>query len=124
MRITQLSLPKIASIAVALTFSAGFVTLAQANCSDPASSPEWHEPMVTVPIAPAAERSVRLGFWNSVGYEQSDWWIAWVPEQGYFEINPEKYEAARPERYWQVADRSYPDVVVREDGTQLAEKHF
>ncbi|WP_272066555.1 hypothetical protein [Oscillatoria sp. CS-180] len=88
-----------------------------------AGYPEWRQ--VNVPINPADERSVRLSFWNSVGYEQSNWWIAWVPEQGYFEINvPENYDTARLEQYWQVADPGYRYVVVSTDGTQLADKRF
>ncbi|MEO1353353.1 MAG: hypothetical protein AAFW84_32095 [Cyanobacteria bacterium J06635_15] len=88
-----------------------------------AGYPSWRQ--VNFPIDPATEQAVRLGFWNSVGYEQSHWWIAWVPEHGYFEINvPENYDAERLEQYWQVADRNYRYVVLSRDGSQLAEKLF
>ncbi|MEO0759904.1 MAG: phosphoribosylaminoimidazolesuccinocarboxamide synthase [Cyanobacteria bacterium J06648_16] len=84
---------------------------------------EWR--VNNFPITAAAERSVRLGFWNSVGYENRDWWIAWVPEHGYFEVNvPENFDDDRLQRYWQVADRDYRYVVVRADGTTLGKKQF
>jgi hypothetical protein len=85
--------------------------------------PSWRK--VNFPIAANAEQAVRLGFWRSVGYASANWWIAWVPEQGYFEVNvPENFDYQRLQRYWQVADRSYRYVVVRADGTRLGEKRF
>ncbi|MEM9503513.1 MAG: phosphoribosylaminoimidazolesuccinocarboxamide synthase [Cyanobacteria bacterium P01_E01_bin.43] len=88
-----------------------------------AGQPSWRQ--VNFAIAPEDELAVRLGFWESVGYENFDWWIAWVPEHGYFEVNvPENFDEARLQRYWQVADRNYRYVVVRADGTELGEKQF
>lgn len=89
-----------------------------------AGYPDWRQ--VNFPIDPATEQAVRLGFWNSVGYEQSGgWWIAWVPEHGYFEINvPENYDAERLDQYWQVADRNYRYVLLSQDGSQLTEPLF
>lgn len=88
-----------------------------------AGTPSWRT--VNVPIDGNTELAVRLGFWESVGYENTDWWIAWVPETGKFEVNvPENFEYDRLQRYWQVADREYNYVVVREDGTRLGEKQF
>lgn len=86
-------------------------------------TPSWRT--VNFPIDEATEQAIRLGFWNLVGYENTDWWIAWVPETGKFEVNvPENFEYDRLQRYWQVADRGYSYVVVREGGTVLGEKQF
>ncbi|MGD1942526.1 MAG: hypothetical protein ACFB0G_14545 [Leptolyngbyaceae cyanobacterium] len=88
-----------------------------------AGQPSWRQ--VNFAIAAEDELAVRLGFWESVGYENFNWWIAWVPEHGYFEINvPENFDEDRLQRYWQVADRNYRYVVVQADGTQLEEKQF
>lgn len=88
-----------------------------------AGEPDWRQ--VNFSIEPAAEKAVRLGFWNSVGYDSEDWWIAWVPELGNFEVNvPENFNYAKLQRYWEVADPSYRYIVVREDGTRLGEKQF
>lgn len=85
--------------------------------------PAWRQ--VNFPIGVSQERSVRLGFWNSVGYENGSWWIAWVPEHGYFEVNvPENFDNQILQEYWQVADPNYRYVVVRTDGTRLGEKQF
>ncbi|MGV3525076.1 MAG: hypothetical protein ACO1RX_12670 [Candidatus Sericytochromatia bacterium] len=52
-------------------------------------TPTWRQ--VRVPLARAAEKAVRQAFWRRIGYsaarEQAGWWIAWVPEQGHFEID-------------------------------------
>ncbi|MGI8932652.1 phosphoribosylaminoimidazolesuccinocarboxamide synthase [Leptolyngbya sp. BC1307] len=88
-----------------------------------AGQPSWRQ--VNFPIETAAEKSVRLRFWQSVGYQNTDWWIAWVPERGYFEVNvPVNFDYGRLQRYWPVADRNYRYVVVRADGTRLGEKRF
>ncbi|MEM9163007.1 MAG: hypothetical protein AAGC54_08050 [Cyanobacteria bacterium P01_F01_bin.4] len=85
--------------------------------------PDWR--LVNFPIEANLEREVRLGFWRSVGYENASWWIAWVPEHGYFEVNvPENFDDQTLQDYWQVADPSYRYVVVRTDGTRLGEKQF
>lgn len=88
-----------------------------------AGQPSWRQ--VNFPIGAAAEKRVRLSFWRAIGYENSDWWIAWVPENGYFEINvPENADSARLEQYWQVADQNYRYIVIRNDGSWLEEKRF
>jgi hypothetical protein len=86
--------------------------------------PEWRQ--VNFPITRFAEDAVRIQFWDSVTFKNADgWWIAWVPENGYFEINvPENFDYGRLQRYWQVADPSYRYVVVRADGTTLGKKQF
>ncbi|MEL7144342.1 MAG: phosphoribosylaminoimidazolesuccinocarboxamide synthase [Cyanobacteria bacterium J06573_11] len=93
-----------------------------------AGTPSWRQ--VNFPIEATTELLVRTGFWNVIGYERSTgvedlWWIAWVPEQGHFEVNvPENFDYDLLQRYWEVADRDYTYVVVREDGTQLGIKQF
>ncbi|MEL7357480.1 MAG: phosphoribosylaminoimidazolesuccinocarboxamide synthase [Cyanobacteria bacterium J06560_6] len=88
-----------------------------------AGQPSWRQ--VNFPIDTEAEKAVRLDFWNSVGYDSQGWWIAWVPEQGHFEVNvPEGFDYDKLQRYWQVADRDYAYVVVRNDGSQLGVKRF
>ena len=88
-----------------------------------AGQPSWRQ--VNFPIGATTEKRVRLNFWNAIGYENSDWWIAWVPENGYFEINvPENFDTALLEQYWQVADQNYRYRVVRNDGTWLEERRF
>lgn len=92
-----------------------------------AGQPSWRQ--VNFPMEASAESAVRLSFWNSVGYpqtyEDTGWWIAWVPEHGYFEVNvPEDFDYAKLQRYWQVANRNYDYVVVRTDGQELGRKQF
>lgn len=93
-----------------------------------AGTPSWRQ--VNFPIEATTELLVRTDFWNVIGYEHSTgfenlWWIAWVPEQGHFEVNvPENFDYDLLQRYWEVADRDYTYVVVREDGTQLGIKQF
>ncbi|NEZ64394.1 phosphoribosylaminoimidazolesuccinocarboxamide synthase [Leptolyngbyaceae cyanobacterium CCMR0082] len=88
-----------------------------------AGQPSWRQ--VNFPIGAMAEKRVRLNFWKSIGYENRDWWIAWVPENGYFEINvPGNFDTALLEDYWQVADQNYRYMIVGNDGTWLEEKRF
>ncbi|MBE9060917.1 phosphoribosylaminoimidazolesuccinocarboxamide synthase [cf. Phormidesmis sp. LEGE 11477] len=88
-----------------------------------AGQPSWRQ--VNFSITAEAEKAVRLGFWNSVGYDSQGWWIAWVPEQGHFEvIVPRNFDYEKLQRYWLVADQRYRYVVVREDGTQLGIKEL
>ena len=88
-----------------------------------AGQSSWRQ--VNFPIAVEAEKAVRLGFWNSVGYGSGGWWIAWVPEQGHFEVTvPKDFDYAKLQRYWQVANPSYTYVVLRDDGAQLGVKQF
>ena len=92
-----------------------------------AGQPSWRQ--VNFPIEPSVEKAVRLGFWNSVGYvaDYADygWWIAWVPEHGYFEVNvPSNFDYDWWQRYCEVAVRNYDYVGVRSDGTELGRKQF
>lgn len=85
-----------------------------------AGQPFWRT--VQFPIEAEDERALRLSFWNAVGYAKvtEGWWIAWVPEQGYFEINvTADYDPADLQRFWQVAPIDYRYVVVTTDGTPI-----
>ncbi|MEO0376463.1 MAG: phosphoribosylaminoimidazolesuccinocarboxamide synthase [Cyanobacteria bacterium P01_A01_bin.17] len=88
-----------------------------------AGQPQWRN--VRFPITVAAERMTRLRFWQSVGYNQASqgWWIAWVPEQGHFEINVPA-DDQRLEKFWTIAPRQYKYVVVTADGMQRQIKQF
>jgi hypothetical protein len=90
-----------------------------------AGRPAWRN--VRFPISVAQERATRLRFWNTVGYNQAanDWWIAWVPETGYFEVNvPANYNQQLLQRFWQAAPRQYRYVVVTADGTFVEQHTF
>ncbi|HEY9880011.1 MAG TPA: hypothetical protein V6D29_16270 [Leptolyngbyaceae cyanobacterium] len=90
-----------------------------------AGRPAWRN--VQFPISVAQERETRLQFWNAIGYKQAanDWWIAWVPEQGHFEVNvPVGYSQQSLQRFWQVAPQQYRYVVVAADGTFVQEHTF
>ena len=87
--------------------------------------PAWRT--VRFPIAAAQERATRLQFWQAIGYKQvaNNWWIAWVPEQGYFEVNaPVGYSQPLLQRFWQVAPKQYRYVVVTADGTLVQGQTF
>ncbi|MBD2090865.1 hypothetical protein H6F67_13495 [Microcoleus sp. FACHB-1515] len=87
--------------------------------------PAWRQ--VRYPITAATERSVRTLFWNRMGYAQanSGMWIAWVPEQGYFEINvPNGYNVQQLSRFWGAAPRQYRYIVVQTDGTTVFDANF
>lgn len=87
--------------------------------------PAWRT--VRFPLAAAQERATRLQFWQAIGYKQvaNDWWLAWVPEQGHFEVNaPVGYSQALLQRWWQVAPKQYRYVVVTADGTFVQAQTF
>lgn len=78
-----------------------------------AGRPFWRD--AQFPIAAADELALRQSFWHAIGYDNADrgWWIAWVPEDGYFEINvPERYDAATLQRFWRVAPSQYRYTVL------------
>jgi hypothetical protein len=83
-------------------------------------SPPWRQ--MRWKIAAQRERTIRQQFWHTVGMSAIDrgWWIAWVPEQGYFEINvPTDYQSQMLQRFLRVAPRQYRYRVVATDGTSL-----
>lgn len=80
--------------------------------------PFWR--VVNHSIPATTEQTIRLQFWDAVGYDMAreGWWIAWVPEQGQFELvmNPES-DRRRLERFWRIAPQNYTYVVLTSDGT-------
>lgn len=92
-----------------------------------AGKPSWRQ--VRFPITAAAEKAVRLKFWNTMSYRYNGW-IAWVPEHGYFEIEVRTDAATLDEhlrtlsQFWQVAPWQYRYVVVDQSGTILQKRNF
>ncbi|PZD73856.1 hypothetical protein C1752_01845 [Acaryochloris thomasi RCC1774] len=88
-----------------------------------ADQPHWRN--VSIPITAAAEQSVRMKFWQTIGIQRAaqEWWIAWVPEQGYFEINVPANDS-RLQNFWTMAPRQYRYAVVTADGTLEQLKKF
>jgi len=72
------------------------------------------------PMSRWQQEQVKKLFWNALGYDRAgDYWIAWVPERGYFEVNvPATGHQELLSRFWAVAPNYYRYVVV-EQGTQL-----
>jgi hypothetical protein len=89
-----------------------------------AGRPSWRQ--IGRVISATAERSMRTRFWNSVGYHQAanGFWIAWVPESGYFEINVPPGNDARQLPFWRVAPREYNYRVISTDGSYVTEGNF
>ncbi|MDJ0510259.1 MAG: phosphoribosylaminoimidazolesuccinocarboxamide synthase [Crocosphaera sp.] len=85
-----------------------------------AEQPSWRQ--VNVSIAQQKEEQIRVHFWQTIGYERINegWWIAWVPEQGHFEINvPVDYDKTLLKRYLRLASPDYQYVVINLQGTPL-----
>ncbi|MEM9152109.1 MAG: phosphoribosylaminoimidazolesuccinocarboxamide synthase [Cyanobacteria bacterium P01_F01_bin.3] len=79
-----------------------------------AGNPFWRN--ATVLIAEENERRVRLLFWQTVGYSQVEkgWWIAWVPEQGLFEISvPSGADQSVLNRFLSIAPQMYLYAVLK-----------
>jgi hypothetical protein len=77
---------------------------------------------VRFPIEPATEQAVRRRFWQAVAPHRSDVrWIAWVPEQGFFEITVASTPGAAGslDAFWKVAPRQFRYVVMEEGGSQV-----
>ncbi|MBE8992488.1 hypothetical protein [Nostoc sp. LEGE 12450] len=82
--------------------------------------PIWRK--VNQSIHPEDERKARFKFWETVGYGKynQSWWIAWVPEGGYFEVtvrNADCVTQLKP--YLGTAFHQYRYVVIANDGTPL-----
>lgn len=85
-----------------------------------AGTPFWCN--VQFSISAMNERALRQRLWETVGYDKADqnWWIAWVPEAGHFEIDvPEDYDIAALQQFWQVAPERYRYTVMSVNGTIL-----
>ncbi|MBD2200873.1 MULTISPECIES: hypothetical protein [Calothrix] len=85
-----------------------------------AGQPIWRK--VNQSIHPEDERRARLKFWETVGYDnhKQGWWIAWVPEGGYFEVtvrNADHVNQLKP--YLKNSFPQYRHVVLSTDGTPL-----
>jgi hypothetical protein len=91
-----------------------------------AGNPPWRKVQVSIPSA--EERKVRLDFWKTVGYAQDrkGWWIAWVPEGGYFEItvvNADDY-LTKIKPFVDRASLKHRYVTLARDGTKLDDTRF
>ncbi len=76
--------------------------------------------IVRFPIEPASEQAVRRLFWQAVAPHRADVrWIAWVPEQGFFEITVSGAPGAVDSlaAFWKVAPRQFRYVVLEEGGS-------
>jgi hypothetical protein len=87
-----------------------------------AGQPVWRT--VRQSIHPEDERRARHNFWRAVGYDKANrgWWIAWVPEGGYFEITVSRagdLDLVNP--YLTSVSNQYRYVVIASDGTNLAD---
>lgn len=85
-----------------------------------AGNPSWRT--VNVSITPEQEKAQRLTFWSTVGYDKAKqgWWIAWVPEGGYFEVTVKnKDDSNRIQPFLQQAARKFRHLVIATDGTPL-----
>lgn len=68
------------------------------------------------PMSRWQQENIKKLFWNGIGYDQAgDYWIAWVPEKGRFEIDvPSKNHAQVLNAFWKVAPNYYRyDVLER-----------
>ncbi len=75
---------------------------------------------VRFPIDAATELAVRRSFWQAAAPHRADVrWIAWVPEQGFFEITVAGTPGAvrSLDAFWKVAPRQFRYVVLEEGGS-------
>lgn len=86
-----------------------------------AGRPAWRQ--VRFPLAANKEKRVRQGFWKQIGYAKAEqgWWIAWVPEQGYFEINlpDQRFLPELQNRFLKLAPKDFRYVIVDQAGNAL-----
>lgn len=66
------------------------------------------------PMAPSIQEGIEKIFWKTVGYEQAgEYWIEWVPEKGYFEIDvPSLNHNAVLEAFWKQIPNPYRYLIV------------
>lgn len=87
-------------------------------------NPPWRKIKHSLTIE--EEKSVRNLFWRVIGFDKSNqgWWIAWVPEKGYFEINvPTNYNPKLLQKFQKLAPKKYSYIVVVDDGTLLTKSN-
>lgn len=72
------------------------------------------------PMSGWQQEKVKKLFWSTIGYDLAgDYWIAWVPESGHFEVNVPHNNSDRVlDHFWPLAPKYYRYIVV-ENGTQL-----
>lgn len=71
------------------------------------------------PMSRWQQEEVKKVFWNTLGYDKAGaYWLAWVPEQGYFEINVPDLGHKALLDFWPKAPNYYRYLVVFE-GTRL-----
>lgn len=90
-----------------------------------AGKPRWRA--VQAHLSVAEERRVRTQFWETVGYDKANkgWWIAWVPEGGYFEVTVvNANDAAGLKSFLAKASQQYRYVVLAKDGTPLSDTRY
>lgn len=66
------------------------------------------------PMSQALQGQVKKEFWGVLGYEQAgDYWIEWVPEKGFFEINvPSRNHSQELETFWERMTTAYRYLVI------------
>jgi hypothetical protein len=66
------------------------------------------------------QEEIKKLFWSTVGYDLAgDYWIAWVPESGHFEINvPHLNHDPVLNKFWAVAPNYYRYIVI-DKGTRV-----
>lgn len=66
------------------------------------------------PLSPEIQEDIEKRFWKAVGYDNAgDYWIEWVPEAGYFEIDvPSRNHNALLQDFWKSVPRAYRYLVV------------
>lgn len=66
------------------------------------------------PLAPDTQEDIEKRFWKAIGYDKAgDYWIEWVPEKGYFEIDvPSRNHNALLKDFWQNVPKAYRYLVV------------
>lgn len=79
-----------------------------------------HPRVQRFPMSLWQQDQIKKLFWQSIGYGRAgDFWIAWVPESGHFEIDvPSSTHTRVLEAFWQNAPSYYRYVVV-DKGQQL-----
>jgi hypothetical protein len=66
------------------------------------------------PLAPDTQEDIEKRFWKTIGYDNAgDYWIEWVPEKGYFEIDvPSRNHNTLLKNFWQSVPRAYRYLIV------------
>lgn len=66
------------------------------------------------PLSSEVQEDIKKRFWKAVGYDNAgDYWIEWVPEKGYFEIDvPSRNHNALLNAFWQSVPKAYRYQIV------------